>query len=334
MRINPAFWALMFIAAANSPAADSASMQAAVVRGGSVRVQTLNRPAAAAGQVLVKIRFAGVNPADWKDASGHAEDAGIASAANAAGIPGLDGSGVVTAVGAGVTGYQPGDAVIVWSRARGTYAQYVAVPVATIAHRPASVSFEQAAGLAHAGLAAWNMLVDIAHVRAGQQVLVLGGAGGVGSAAVHIAKRNGARVIATASTRNLEYVRSLGADQVIDYTRAHFEDQVRNADIVINTVDADNAYRGLAVVRRGGFLVSSNGLPTADRCAMRGVFCSLRTSTGTPTAVVLKQLADWSQSGQYQVNIDQIYALSEVLKAWGYSQAGHTRGKSLIRIGE
>jgi NADPH:quinone reductase-like Zn-dependent oxidoreductase len=325
----------MFIAAAAScPAADRPSMQAAVVRASAVHVQTLPRPVAAAGQVLVKLRFAGVSPADWKDASGHAEDPGIASAANAAGIPGLDGSGVIAAVGAGVTGYRPGDAVMVWSRAHGTYAQYVAVPVATIAHKPDSMSFEQAAGVAHAGLAAWNMLIDIAHVKAGQQVLVLGGAGAVGSAAVQIAKNNGARVIATTSTRNLEYLRSLGADQVIDYTRAHFEDQVRNADIVINTVDADNAFRGLAVLRQGGFLVSSNGLPAADQCAGRGVVCSMRTATGTPTAVVLRQLAEWSQAGQYQVNIDQIYALSEVLKAWGYSQAGHTRGKSLIRIGE
>jgi len=324
---------MFIVSAANCPAADSASMQAVVVRAGAVHVQTLARPAAAPGQVLVKMRFAGVNPADWKQASGQAEDAAI-TAANAAGIPGLDGSGVVTALGAGVTGYRPGDAVIVWSRTRGTYAQYLAVPVATIAHKPAEVSFEQAAGLAHAGLAAWNMLIDIAHVKAGQTVLVLGIAGGVGSAAVQIAKNSGAHVIATASTRNLEYLRSLGADQAIDYTQAHFEDQVRNADIVVNTVDADDAYRGLAVVRQGGFLVSSNGLPKADECARRGVLCSLRTATGTRAAVVLKQLADWSQAKRYQVNIDQICALSEVLKAWRYSQAGHTRGKTLIRIDE
>jgi len=314
----------MFIAGAgNGVAAGGLTMQAAVVRASTLHVQTLARPSPAAGEVLVKLRFAGINPADWQDASAHA-----------AGIPGLDGSGVIAAVGAGVTGYRIGDAVIVWSRSRGTYAQYVAVPVATIVHKPGKLSFEQAAGLAHASLAAWNMLIDIAHVTAGQNVLVLGGAGGVGSAAIQIAKNKGAHVIATSSTRNLEYLKSLGADQVIDYTRMHFEDQVRNADIVINTVDADNAYRGLAVVRPGGVLVSSNGLPGADQCAVFRVSCSMRTSTGTAAGVALGQLADWAQAGQYQVNIDQIYALSEVLKAWGYSQAGHTRGKSLIRIGD
>jgi NADPH:quinone reductase-like Zn-dependent oxidoreductase len=305
-----------------------------------VRIQSLARPLAAAGQVLVRLRFASVNPADWKGASGHADgDVGEATdgdltAANAAAIPGVDGSGVITALGAHVSGYRTGDAVIVWSRERGTYAQYVAVPVQTLARKPGNLTFEQAAGMAHAGLAAWNMLIDIAQVRAGQTVLVLGAAGGVGSAAVQIAKIRGAHVIATASARNSEYLKSLGADQVIDYTRQHFEDQVRSVDVVLNTVDADNAYRGLAVLRQGGYLVSVSGLPTPEHCAARAVTCSRRTRTGTPISVALKQLADWSQAGLYRVNIDQTFALSEVLKAWNYSQAGHTRGKSVIRVGE
>jgi NADPH:quinone reductase-like Zn-dependent oxidoreductase len=312
---------LLAATASNRGAADGAAMQAAVAGAGTVRVQTLARPAVAAGQVLVKLRFAGVNPADWKDAP-----------ARAAAIPGLDGSGVVMGLGAGVTGYRIGDPVIVWSRARGTYAQYVAVPAQTLVHKPGALSFEQAAGMAHAGLAAWNMLIDVAQVRAGQSVLVLGGAGGVGSAAVQIAKISGAHVIATAATDNVDYLRSIGADQVIDYTRAHFEDLVRNVDIVINTVDADNAYRGVAVLRPGGFLVSVNGLPSPDQCAARRVRCSDRTMSGTPAGVALRQLAAWSQAGRYRVNIDRIFTLSEVMKAWGYSQAGHTRGKSVIRI--
>ncbi len=332
MRIQYPCCLLMLLAgAATCPAADL-SMQAAVVGRGTVRVQTLVRPAAAAGEVLIKVDFAGVNPADWKDASGHSEDPDMAGAANAAGVPGLEGSGIIAAVGPAVRAMRVGEPVIFWSRARGSYAQYVAVPLASVVRKPANVSFEQAAGLAHAGLAAWNMLIDIAHVHAGQTVLVLGGAGGVGSAAVQIAKHQGAHVIATTSTRNLDYLKAIGAEQVIDYTRAHFEDVVRAADIVVNTVDADNAYRGLAVTRQGGVLVSSNGLPGPDQCALRAVKCSLRNHTGTPIGAVLTQLANWSQMGQYQVNVDQVFALSEVIKAWGYSQAGHTRGKSLIRI--
>src|ERR1700733_6968809 len=302
-------------------------MRAVEIGAGRIQIREPAPPVAASGQVLVKIHFAGVNPADWQSAGG----SDYASAGGFS-IPGLDGSGVIEAVGSGVTGYKVGDAVIVWSQARGTYAQYVAVPATTIARKPPGLSFAEAAGIAHAGLAAWNMLIDQAAVRAGQTVLVLGGAGGVGSAAVQIAKNKGAHLIATASARNAEYLRSLGADTVFDYTTQHFEDQLRNIDIAIDTVDVDNAYRALAVVRRGGYLLSSVGLPAAGQCAARIVTCSGRSRDGTPVHTALQQIADWSQAGRFKVNVDRSFALSEVLQAWQYSQAGHTRGKSVIRM--
>jgi NADPH:quinone reductase-like Zn-dependent oxidoreductase len=319
------------------------SMRAAVVGPGTVQVREVARPVAGPGQVLVEVRYAGVNPSDWKTAGGSSDDPASSVSSNAgsgaagigaARIPGLDGAGVIAAVGSGVRGYQTGDTVIVWSQARGSYAQYVAVPADTISHKPARLSFAQAAGVAHAGLAAWDLLVDLADVHAGQTVLILGAAGGVGSAAVQIAANRGARVIATASARNADYLRALGADTVIDYHTQHFEDQLRGIDIAVNTVDLDNAYRALAVVRRGGHLVSSAGLPQAAQCAARAVTCSAATPTATPVGTVLKQLADWAQTGKYQVNIDQTFELTEVLKAWQYSQAGHTRGKSVIRISD
>ena len=233
--------------------------------------------------------------------------------------------------------------MIVWSRARGTYAQFVAVPVSTIALKPDSLSFAQAAGIAHAGLAAWNMLIDIGQeVQPGQTVLVLGGAGGVGSAAVQIAHNVGAHVIATASARNMDYLRSIGADQVIDYTRQQFDAQLSNIDIAIDTVDIDNAYRALAVLRKGGHLVSVAGMPSAQQCAARGISCASPTPSGTsggtptrtPIGVTLEQLTAWSQAGKFQVSIDQIFALADVLKAWEYSEKGHTRGKSVIHVAD
>jgi NADPH:quinone reductase-like Zn-dependent oxidoreductase len=340
MRIAPLFMAVLLAASAGGQVrADEARMQAVMVSAGTIRVREVARPVAGPGQVLVKISYAGVNPADWKSAGGSSEDptarAGSAVANPATSpIPGVDASGVIAAVGRGVIGYRIGDPVIVWSQARGTYAQYLAVPAATIAKKPDSLSFAEAAGVAHAALAAWNMLVDQARVRAGQSVLVLGGAGGIGSAAVQIAINKGAHVIATASARNAEYLKSLGADTVLDYTSQHFEDQLRNIDIAINTVDMDNAYRALAVVRRGGYLLSSVGLPAAGQCTARGVTCSGRTLTGTPFHLALKQIADWSRTGRFKVNIDRTFQLTEVLQAWQYSQAGHTRGKSVIRIGD
>jgi NADPH:quinone reductase-like Zn-dependent oxidoreductase len=275
------------------------------------------------------MRYASVNPADWKSAGGKPEDP---AARAAAGIPGVDGSGVIAGIGSGVAGYKIGDPVIVWSPTGGTYAQYVAVPFDNVAHKPDSLSFAEAAGVAHAGLAAWNMLIDQARVRLGESVLVLGGAGGVGSAVVQIAKIKGARVFATASARNAEYLKSLGADTVFDYTTQHFEDQLRNIDIAINTVDLDNAYRALAVLRRGGYLLSPVGLPDAAQCAARIVTCSGRSGSATPVHLALDQIAAWARAGRFRVNVDRSFALNEVLQAWQYSQAGHTRGKSVIRI--
>jgi NADPH:quinone reductase-like Zn-dependent oxidoreductase len=176
------------------------------------------------------------------------------------------------------------------------------------------------------------MLIDQARVRSGQSVLVLGGAGGVGSAAVQIAKIKGARVFATATAHNADYLKSLGADTVFDYTTQHFEDQLRDIDIAINTVDLDNAYRALAVLRRGGYLLSPVGLPDAAQCAARIVTCAGRSHSGIPVHTALEQIADWARAGRFKVNVDRSFALNEVLQAWQYSQAGHTRGKSVIRI--
>jgi NADPH:quinone reductase-like Zn-dependent oxidoreductase len=344
MRIHPSSAIVLLVAltvgaagsAAGAAGGDS-TMRAALVSAGKIQIRDVARPVAGPGQVLVKIRYAGVNPGDWKAAGGSPEAPalpGVSAAVNLPVIPGVDGAGVIAAVAADVTGYRIGDAVIVWSQARGTYAQYVAVPAATITLKPARLSFAEAAGVAHASLAAWNLLIDQARLRSGQTLLVLGGAGGVGSAAVQIATNRGAHVIATASARNADYLKALGASTVIDYSAQHFEDQLRNIDIALDTVDVDNAYRALAVVRRGGYLVSSVGLPLAAQCAAREVVCAGRTSAGTPIRLVLKQIADWSRAGIFRVNIDQTFELSEVLNAWQYSQAGHTRGKSVIRIND
>jgi NADPH:quinone reductase-like Zn-dependent oxidoreductase len=326
---------LIVLLAASSAGAGGASMRAAVVSSGRVQVREVARPIAGPGQVLVQIRYASVNPGDWKSAGGLSEGpASTGRSVTTSPIPGVDGAGVIAAVGPGVSGYKLGDAVIVWSQARGTYAQYVAVPADTITLKPEGLSFAQAAGVAHAGLAAWNLLIDLARVHAGQTVLVLGGAGGVGSAAVQIASNRGAHVIATASASNADYLKRLGAQTVIDYNAQHFEDQLRGIDIAVNTVDIDNAYRALAVVRRGGYLVSTVGLPAAAQCAARTVTCCARTLTGTPARLALKQIADWSRAGMFKINIDRTFELADVLQAWQYSQGGHTRGKSVIRIND
>jgi len=335
-----------------------ATMRAVVVVDGQPVVRELPRPHPAAGQVLVRVHAAGVNPVDWKIATGRAgaqpmgrgapppppdggasRPAGSPSTASpppgpedgTPAIPGFDASGVVEAIGAGVSRYKAGDAVIVWSKNRGTYAEHVAVDVDTVAAKPAGMSFAQAAAIGHASITAWNMLVDVAQLKAGQRVLILGAAGGVGSTAIQVAHNLGAHVIATASGSHLDYLRSLGADEVIDYTREAFEQRVHEIDVVINTVDADNARRAVSVIRRGGWLVSLVGLPT-EQCAAAGVQCSSRTMDGTPYGEVLERLAQWARQGRFSVHVDRAFGLEQVGEAWAYSRAGHTTGKIVIRL--
>jgi NADPH:quinone reductase-like Zn-dependent oxidoreductase len=333
--------------AAAVPATDT-TMQAVVVVDGKPEVQRVARPAPGSGQVLVKVYDAGINPVDWKIATGRAgaqpmgrggppgppPPPGPASGAPTGGppaIPGFDAAGVIETVGDGVSGYKVGDAVIVWSGGRATYAEYVAVAADTIAAKPAELSFAQAAAIGHASITAWNMLVDVVKLQTGQKVLVLGGSGGVGSTAIQIARNMGAHVIATASGAHLDYLRTLGAEEVIDYTQTPFETQVSDVDVVINTVDADNASRAVGVIRRGGWLVSLLGLPM-EQCNAAGIQCSSRTMTGTLNGEVLRRLADWAHGGKFTVHIDRTFRLQEVAQAWEYSQARHTTGKSVIQL--
>lgn len=310
-------------------------MQAVVVSGARLRVETVRRPAPHAGEVLVRVRFAAVNPADWKRANGSPEDPRIGRPpAGRPAIPGLDASGVVVAVGPGVTALRVGQPVLLWSPTGGTYAQYVTVPAVDAAPMPPALDFARAAGIGHAALAAWNLLIDVAKIRPGQDVLILAGAGGVGSAAVQIAHLHGAHVAVTASSADADYLRSLGADTVIDYHAQHFEELLRNVDVVLNAVDSDNAYRGLSVVRRGGILTSLTGLPEPAQCAARGVRCAGRAPFATPVAEILLELARSAANGGFQVHIDRTFELDQVMQAWSYSQGGHSRGKVTIHVSD
>jgi NADPH:quinone reductase-like Zn-dependent oxidoreductase len=298
------------------------AMRAAVVRDGAVKIEQAAIPKLDADEVLIKVRAAGVNPVDWKRAT----------SAAAGWIPGGDVAGVIERVGSGVTGWKSGDAVIAWLEASGAYAQYVAAPAAAIVRKPDAMSFEEAAGVPIVASTAWAAVVDSGKVTAGQRVLVQGGAGGVGSAAVQIAKARGAHVIATASQRNHEYLRSIGADELIDYQTQRFEDHVRNVDLVVNTVNAETANRSISVLKPGGLAVSIAGRLDETKCAAANVRCVTR-SFGLD--IVQKALADvtaLATAGKYDVNVEQTYALDQVEAAWAKSREGRTRGKLVIRL--
>ncbi len=202
------------------------SMRAFVVTDSGAIVQSIPKPAPQAGQVRIKVRAASVNPVDWKIAA-HV-------AAGSQFIPGKDVAGVIDALGASAGSWKVGQEVIALVT-NGAYAEYVVAPVEAVALKPAHMSFEEASGIPVVGETAWRSLVTVADVHAGQRVLIHGGAGGVGSAAVQIAKAKGAYVIATASPRHADLLRSLGADEVLDYNSVRFEDKVKDLDIVLNT---------------------------------------------------------------------------------------------------
>jgi NADPH:quinone reductase-like Zn-dependent oxidoreductase len=305
-----------------SPAAIGAeTMQAVVVgEGGSLKLEQMPKPEPKAGEILVRVRAASVNPVDWK--------LGLRASPADRMIPGRDLSGIVAAVGAGAQGFKLGDEVIAIAPG-GSYAEFAAMPAKIAAPKPTKMSFEEAAGIPVVGETAWRAIVTVADVQKGQRVLVHGGAGGVGSSAVQIAKARGAYVIATASPRNHDFLRKLGADEVIDYNTVRFEDKVKDADVVVNTVDAETGSRSIKVVKPGGILVSVVGPTPPEPCAMAKIRCE---QTGRVTGELLRPVVDLANQGRFAISIDQRLTLADASKAWESNRAGHTRGKIVLTV--
>jgi NADPH:quinone reductase-like Zn-dependent oxidoreductase len=299
-------------------AAPHATMLAAVVTDGKVQIQSVPLPEPAAGQVRVRVRAASVNPVDWKLAD--------RAAPGSAKVPGRDFAGVIDALGPEVQGWKPGDAVIGLAIG-GAYAQYALASVKAIAHKPRKLSFAEASGIPAVGEAAWRAMVVIGNVQKGQRVLIHGGAGGVGSSAVQIAKARGAYVIATASARNQAFLRSLGADETIDYTTTRFEDKVKDVDVVLNTVNPEISARSIGVVKPGGILVSVVGLPQADKCEAAHIRCAV---TGPVSGEMLPMLSALADAGKFHLNVEQRLPLAKANQAWDANRAGHTRGKIIL----
>ncbi len=217
------------------------------------------------GQVLIRVHAAGVNPADSKFRAGHMKQF---RPLTMPWTPGLEAAGVVEAVGPGVTGFRPGEAV--FGAISGSYAEYAVAPVGDLQIKPDRLSFEEAATVPVGALTAWGAVFDTANVQPGQQVLVQGAAGGVGLFAVQLAVWKGARVLGTASTANVDFVRSFGAE-AIDYTAGPFEQKVHAEDVVIDTVGGEVLQRSLEVIRKGGLLVTVAGRLEEDLGKAQGV---------------------------------------------------------------
>lgn len=277
-------------------------------------------------QVLINVAGSGVNPIDWKILSGAMKQFIPLPLPY---TPGVEVSGTVAAVGKNVIDFVVGDKVFGFIGIVGGYATQALASADRLAHTPSNLSLQQAGGVPAAALTAWQALHEHALLKAGQKILIHGGAGGVGSFAIQLAHLAGAYVVATSSAKNHEYLRSLGADEVIDYTSVQFEDQVANVDAVIDLVGAQTQARSWRVIKRGGVLVSPVSAPDPQMASAYGV-------TGKHFATrsdgrQLAEIAGLFTAGKLQLQA-QVVALSEVVDAVKQSWAGHTRGKIVLDV--
>ncbi|MEV4604643.1 NADP-dependent oxidoreductase [Amycolatopsis sp. NPDC049253] len=281
------------------------------------------------GEVLVRVRAAGINPVDWQTRAGQGVARGMGP------MPftvGWDVSGEVVTVGSAVSDFRPGDEVFGMPRfpaQAAAYAEYVVAPAGELAPKPRRLDHAHAAALPLAGLTAWQALTGKAGVRPGQRVLVHAAAGGVGHLAVQIAKARGAYVIGTASAGKHEFLRELGADELIDYHRQSFESVVSDVDAVIELAGGDNAARSLRTLRPGGVLVDvAHGGP---RGLGAGTGLRVTTMLVKPDGRALRELAALADDGRLRVELDSTFDLTEAAVAHAVGEKRATTGKLVLR---
>jgi len=277
-------------------------------------------------QVLVRVLAAGVNPADWKMRAGLYK--GFMQLPLPM-TPGLEAAGIVEAVGPEVTKFQKGQAV--YGTFMGAYAEYALAAAGDLLAKPANLSFDEAATVPVGALTAWQAVIEVAKVKAGQRVLVHGAAGGVGLYALQFARWKGASVIGTASAGNLEFVRSLGAEKAIDYAAGPFEDSVQDMDLVVDTVGGDLPERSLKVLHSGGMLVTVAGRLNPEMGKAQGVQA---LSAGRAPTEKLSQISELLASKQIRPVVGKVFPLSEARQAQELCQTGHGRGRIILHVAD
>ncbi len=287
------------------------------------------KPVPGPGEVLVKVDAAGVNTIDWELRLREIPKFSPKLPA----IPGFDLTGRIVALGEGVGGHPIGEQVYTMLPLDmpNAYAEYARVPVSALAPAPKKLDAVHAAAVPMAALTAYQAIFDAGGLKKGQTILIHGAAGGVAHMAVQLAKHAGARVIGTASASNLEFVRGLGADQVIDYKAQKFEDVVHDVDLVFDTVGDDTLERSYAVLKKGGRLVTIAGRVKQDVAEKYGV-----SAKGVIVHPDPKQLADVAQlldDGAIRAEIDSVYPLADAAKAHAKSETRHLHGRLVLTVG-
>jgi NADPH:quinone reductase-like Zn-dependent oxidoreductase len=285
-----------------------------------LRFEEAERPEPGEGEVLIEVRAASVNPIDWKIRRGLRETQLPA-------VLGNDVSGVVEL--SRIEGLAEGDDVFGIAPSGG-YAEFATAPAGLIAKKPSGISHTQAASLPVAGMTAWQALFDRGGLRAGMTALVAGGAGGVGHLAVQFAKHAGARVIATGSARNRDFVLGLGADEYIDYTSQDVGEVASGVNVAFDTVGGETTESLVPTLREGGMLVTIANAPPEQLAAERGARAELLVMS--PSSEQLARIAGLVAEGAVRVEIAQTFPLNKASRAHELSEAGHTRGKIVLEV--
>jgi NADPH:quinone reductase-like Zn-dependent oxidoreductase len=311
-----------------------------------LEIAQIERPSAGPGQVVVQVAYAGVNPADWKAREGWLQ---LYFQYAFPFVVGFDAAGLVAEVGEGVTGLAIGDRVVTASNQgkgeRGSYAEYVLSDRERVVKLPDHVSLRDAASIPTAAITAWEAVFDVGGTKAGQHVLVNGGAGGTGGFAVQLAKMAGAKVAATCGPANLDYVRSLGADLAIDYRQGDVRAQVAawapdGVDLVVDTVGQGTLLDSIEMVRRGGIvapigtLIADEPMPDAARAAELGVSIIPTIANFARQERQLNALVEALGGGKIKAPSIEILPLAQAGEAHRRVKDGHVRGKILLAVNE
>ena len=302
--------------------------------GGSEVVKINNnapKPIVSRGRILIEVHAAGINPVDWKIREGYMKQ--MAPLQFPATLGG-DFSGVVTEVGDGVSGFEKGDEIYgqagITRSGSGSFAEFATADVNTAAHKPKNLSHVEAAALPLTGVSAWQALVDHIGLSRGKKILIHGGAGGIGTIAIQLARHLGAYVTATAGEKDLQHVKELGADEAIDYKNQSFENMLHNYDAVYDTVGGETYVKSFRVLKKGGIIVSMLEQPRPELMEQYGVnaigqFTQMNSER-------LSRLAELADKRVIKVYVDKTFPLDQAGEALEYLQSGHPRGKVVLKM--
>lgn len=296
-----------------------------------LEVVEVSNPVVGKGQVLVEVHAASINPFDFKVRVGYLKDSmPLKFPVTICG----DLAGVVVEVGDGVGDFKVGDKLYgqaaVYGGGSGSFAQFVTAAVGKVAIKPKNIDFVEAASLPLVGISAIQALLEHIKLQKEQKILVHGGAGGIGSIAIQIARAVGAYVATTVGTDDVDFAKSLGADLVIDYHKEDFSEKIHDFDAVFDTVGGETTDKSFEVLKKGGILVSMAGKPSEDLAKQYSVVAIGQMTEGTTEK--LDKLREFVEKGEVKPVVDRVFTLDDAREAFVFQEQNHPRGKVVVKV--